>query len=92
MYFRQSKEYAFVKDKKPIAIIENTKQNYQNQRKQLLKNIKNCHKLEQIIDAEQQKYYSHAKSNAKKLNELNAELSTKHIEKGVFEVLHMRES
>ena len=28
MYFRQNKEYAFVKDKKPIAIIENTKQNY----------------------------------------------------------------
>ena len=58
----------------------------------MLKNVKNCHKLERIIDAEQQKYWSHAKSNAKILNELNAELSTKLIEKSVFEILHMRES
>ena len=56
MYFRGSKEYDLIKNKKSTAVIETTAQEFKLQKKFLQKNVKRCAKIESALDIMFKKY------------------------------------
>ena len=92
MYFRGSKEYELIKNKKSTAVIETTAQEFKLQKKFLQKNEKRCDKIESALDVMFKKYKERNEESSGHLAEMNEKLSNLEIEKSVFETLQMQES
>ena len=87
MYFRGSKEYELIKNKKSTAVIETTAQEFKLQQKVLQKNVKRCDKIESELDGMFKKYRERYEESSGLLAEKNEKLSNLQIEKSVFETL-----